>query len=189
MSSKKNESLLRNCVACKNPMSRIAEACPKCGNPNPVFYRQKIIDECYDTIRSGEVWLSMHMSGADRKKTENSVKAARERLKKLGVKPPKPGEYSLPKLNSGFGCYIATAVYGSYDCPQVWTLRRFRDDILDETWYGRLFIKSYYAVSPTLVKWFGRKAWFQIFWKNVLDKLVHRLNSKGIEDTEYCDKY
>lgn len=27
--------------------------------------------------------------------------------------------------NSG-GCYVATAVYGSYDCPQVWTLRRFR---------------------------------------------------------------
>ena len=28
------------------------------------------------------------------------------------------------------GCYVATAVYGSYDCPQVWTLRRYRDDIL-----------------------------------------------------------
>ena len=24
-------------------------------------------------------------------------------------------------------CYVATAVYGSYDCPEVWTLRRFRD--------------------------------------------------------------
>lgn len=24
-------------------------------------------------------------------------------------------------------CYIATSVYGSYDCPEVWTLRRFRD--------------------------------------------------------------
>ncbi len=28
------------------------------------------------------------------------------------------------------GCYIATCVYGSYDCPEVWTLRRFRDDVL-----------------------------------------------------------
>lgn len=25
------------------------------------------------------------------------------------------------------GCYVATCVYGSYDCPEVWTLRRFRD--------------------------------------------------------------
>lgn len=37
------------------------------------------------------------------------------------------------------GCYIATFVYGSYDCSQVWTLRRFRDNTLDETWYGRFF--------------------------------------------------
>ena len=27
------------------------------------------------------------------------------------------------------GCYIATCVYGSYDCPQVWILRRYRDEI------------------------------------------------------------
>lgn len=36
---------------------------------------------------------------------------------------------SSPSSNNG--CYIATCVYGSYDCPQVWILRRFRDDILD----------------------------------------------------------
>ena len=38
------------------------------------------------------------------------------------------------------GCYVATAVYGSYDCPQVWTLRRFRDYTLAGSWYGRTFI-------------------------------------------------
>ncbi len=62
---------------------------------------------------------------------------------------------------SGGGCYIATAVYGSYDCPQVWTLRRFRDYTLAKTWYGRVFIKTYYAISPTLVKWFGHTQWFK----------------------------
>lgn len=36
------------------------------------------------------------------------------------------------------GCYVATAVYGSYDCPEVWTLRRFRDERLAQTWNGRL---------------------------------------------------
>lgn len=30
------------------------------------------------------------------------------------------------------GCYVATAVYHSYNCPQVWTLRRFRDGVLAE---------------------------------------------------------
>ena len=64
-------------------------------------------------------------------------------------------------------CYIATAVYGSYDCPQVWTLRRFRDDTLAETWYGRAFIHTYYAISPTLVKWFGNKTWFKNKMNNI----------------------
>lgn len=29
--------------------------------------------------------------------------------------------------SSNDGCYIATSVYGSYDCPEVWNLRCFRD--------------------------------------------------------------
>ena len=90
---------------------------------------------------------------------------------------------------SSGGCYIATCVYGSYDCPEVWTLRRFRDYTLDETWYGRLFIKCYYATSPTLVKWFGNQNWFRAFWKNHLDNMVSKLNQHGVEDTKYFDKY
>lgn len=86
------------------------------------------------------------------------------------------------------GCYIATSVYGSYDCPQVWTLRRYRDEVLGSTWYGRLFIKVYYAISPTLVKWFGKTKWFQKMWKGKLDKMVGKLNAKGFDDTPYQDK-
>lgn len=86
------------------------------------------------------------------------------------------------------GCYVATCVYGSYDCPQVWTLRRFRDNTLGATWYGRLFIRTYYAVSPTLVKWFGKTKWFQKFWKGKLDRMVAKLQENGVEDTPYEDK-
>lgn len=86
------------------------------------------------------------------------------------------------------GCYIATCVYGSYDCPQVWTLRRFRDYILDKTWYGRAFIKCYYTISPMLVKWFGEHKWFKTFWKSQLDRLIDDLKSMGIDDTYYNDK-
>lgn len=87
------------------------------------------------------------------------------------------------------GCYIATAVYGSYDCPQVWTLRRYRDYRLDATWYGRLFIMFYYAVSPTLVKWFGHTEWFKKMWKGKLDRMVEKLQREGYENTPYNDKY
>ena len=86
------------------------------------------------------------------------------------------------------GCYIATCVYGSYDCPQVWTLRRYRDDTLGATWYGRLFIRVYYAISPTLVKWFGKTKWFKKIWQGRLDKIVAKLNAAGVEDTPYQDK-
>ena len=58
--------------------------------------------------------------------------------------------YTIPERpnTTNNGCYVATAVYGSYDCPQVWTLRRYRDYTLAETWYGRAFIRTYYAISP-----------------------------------------
>lgn len=86
------------------------------------------------------------------------------------------------------GCYIATAVYGSYDCPQVWTLRRYRDNILAQTWYGRAFIRTYYAISPTLVKWFGKTEWFKKLWQGKLDKMVENLQKRGVESTPYDDK-
>lgn len=94
--------------------------------------------------------------------------------------------YKTPQANSG--CYVATAVYGSYDCPEVWTLRRFRDNTLAETWYGRAFIHTYYAISPTLVKWFGHTEWFKKMWKEPLDSLVHKLQSQGVENTPYNDR-
>lgn len=90
------------------------------------------------------------------------------------------------KSSSG-GCYIATCVYGSYDCPQVWTLRRYRDFTLTKTWHGRAFVHLYYAVSPTLVKWFGHTEWFQKFWKSKLDRMVSNLQKNGVENTAYQD--
>lgn len=89
--------------------------------------------------------------------------------------------------NSG-GCYIATAVYGSYDCPPVWTLRRYRDFTLAKTGYGKAFIQAYYTVSPTLVKWFGKTTWFTRLWKQLLDRMVKKLNAEGVLDTPYNDE-
>ena len=87
------------------------------------------------------------------------------------------------------GCYVATCVYGSYDCPQVWTLRRFRDNYLDNYILGRMFIKLYYAISPTIVNFFGKNKIFVSFNKNILDRLIIKLKSKGYKDTKYNDKY
>ena len=96
------------------------------------------------------------------------------------------------KVDQGFsaihGCYIATSVYHTYDCPQLWTLRRFRDDILENSLLGKLFVRIYYSISPTLVKQFGRKRWFNSLWRTILDSLVKRLQSSGIDSSPYIDK-
>lgn len=97
-------------------------------------------------------------------------------------------KYPNVEKGKSSGCYVATAVYGSYDCPEVWTLRRYRDYTLAETWHGRAFIKTYYAISPTLVKWFGHTEWFKKMWQGKLDRMVAKLQAKGVESTPYEDK-
>lgn len=86
------------------------------------------------------------------------------------------------------GCYVATCVYGSYDCPEVWILRRFRDNTLSKTWYGKAFISTYYAISPILVKCFGDTDLFKRFWKAIIDRMIIKLKNKGVDDAPYTDK-
>ena len=85
------------------------------------------------------------------------------------------------------GCYIATAVYGSYDCQEVCVLRRYRDMVLANTWFGRLFVKIYYACSPTVVKLFGNSSVFNFLLKVKLDKMVSHLRDMGFDNTPYSD--
>ena len=78
------------------------------------------------------------------------------------------------------GCYIATCVYGSYDCPQVLVLRSYRDNILQNSSSGRAFIKAYYALSPKLVSAFGQTKIFRAFFKKILDRFVAKLEESAL---------
>jgi uncharacterized Zn finger protein (UPF0148 family) len=102
-------------------------------------------------------------------------------MPELGIEPP------VQEKSSG-GCYVATAVYGSYDCPEVWTLRRFRDYRLARTRGGRLFVRAYYAVSPKVVEMVGDTALFGRLLRGPLDRLVSRCRESGLEDTPYEDR-
>ena len=53
---------------------------------------------------------------------------------------------------------------------------------------GWAFIRTYYAVSPALVRRFGETAWFKALWRGPLDRLVRKLRTQGVEDTPYQDK-
>lgn len=62
------------------------------------------------------------------------------------------------KVATREGCYIATAVYGSYKHPQVMKLRRFRDTFLASSPFGRACIRYYYAFSPILARRLGNNS-------------------------------
>ena len=100
---------------------------------------------------------------------------------------PAPAPAPAPASASSGGCYVATAIYGSYDCPEVWTLRRYRDYKLAKTWGGRLFIRTYYAISPWVVRHFGASKAFRMIFKGRLDRMVANLQHNGFESTPYND--
>ena len=86
------------------------------------------------------------------------------------------------------GCYIATAVYGSYDCREVWILRRYRDTVLRSTAPGRLFIRIYYALSPRFAHHFGPGTFFHTCAKKYLDRKTEKLQKAGFSSLPYHDR-
>lgn len=156
-----------------------------------VWFREKMNA---DTITDSETHLLEKYFTAQHNGNEKEALEIRQNLMMIffGITESKTAssdsQTTTTKQGSSGGCYIATCVYGSYDCPQVWTLRRYRDDTLGATWHGRLFVRTYYAISPTLVKWFGQTNWFKKLWKGKLDHMVANLQLEGFESTPYKDK-
>ena len=176
----------------------------------PIDYIQEMVDNCFSAFNimytvgnyidvtfnnndyhslSVLAWkdaIIKHAATIEHLKDKESNKATIEKYANK-IRKYEPS-YQPPSVNVKTGaCYIATAVYGSYDCEEVWTLRRFRDYKLAKTFFGRLFIKFYYSTSPTLIRWFGHKETFKKFWKTVLDSFVRDLNKKGYDSTPYND--
>lgn len=77
------------------------------------------------------------------------------------------------------GCYIATAVYGSYDAVPVMTLRRFRDESLANSLAGRAFISFYYATSPSIAKRLKHAKLLNYVVRRFLDMVVRKLDARG----------
>lgn len=172
--------------------------------------KTNVINACKELIRMNTSWINLKsytvsfsngvefhpvskfITMESKREATAKIRKCHERIKACDptydIPEVKEPIAQVTQVTDSGGCYVATAVYGSYDCPQVWTLRRFRDYTLAETWYGRAFIRTYYAISPTLVKWFGHTDWFKNMWKGRLDQMVAALNAEGVEDTPYEDR-
>ncbi len=161
-------------------LENIAKKFPSERNVERLFYYKLCLKQCEWVVKNGNL--------ANPKIIGETAMKYHRLIHEIDPSHVVPQEAPQAPQKSG-GCYVATCVYGSYDCPQVWTLRRYRDYTLAKTWYGRAFIRTYYAISPTLVKWFGHTDWFKNTWRPYLDRMVKKLNSIGFEDTPYKDKH
>ena len=80
------------------------------------------------------------------------------------------------KSSSG-ACYIATMVYGDYDHPQVKVLRNYRDRHLSSSFGGKMFIRVYYAMSPSMVSLLNNQRMINRIIRRLLDKLITSITS------------
>lgn len=71
-------------------------------------------------------------------------------------------------------CFIATAVYGDYYAPEVIALRRFRDETLETSAPGRLFVKLYYRFSPTIAAFLSQRRKLSAAVRVILNILARR---------------
>lgn len=73
--------------------------------------------------------------------------------------------------NSDRRCFVATEVYGAF-AQETDDLRNFRDTVLKQSWYGRLFITAYYDISPALVVAIRKAPFLRGHVRRMLDQIV-----------------
>ena len=77
-------------------------------------------------------------------------------------------------------CFIATAAYGSYLDPHVYTLRNFRDNYLLTTYFGKKFVDLYYRTSPPVAKVIAANDILKIATIWVLTPLVYSVEYPNV---------
>lgn len=84
------------------------------------------------------------------------------------------------------GCFIATAVYETEDAPEVWLLRRFRDEVLLMHNIGKKAVSYYYQFSPYVAMLISKSEFAKTIIRTLfLKPLICLINTrKGKESNE-----
>jgi len=69
-------------------------------------------------------------------------------------------------------CFIATAAFGSKFAPAVSLLRKFRDDFLMNSDWGRRFVNFYYKNSPPIARFIAQKDILRLMVRILLIPLI-----------------
>lgn len=87
------------------------------------------------------------------------------------------GRAEHARVSSDRRCYIAGHVFGD-DHPVVDNLRLWRDQVLMKTWYGRVFVRVYYSVSPLLIRLFGKFTFFNRLSRALVTKIAELTDTR-----------
>lgn len=168
----KREKYVKYLNAKQNPFGQFGYQDPaavlnrfRSGGFNPPYAPEYSMSQLKSVI--GSAWSAIKKIGSlDMNQKEKQLyEKNKQNLKSLANQLKVPTE----------GCYIATVVYGNYDHPQVLKLRKVRDEVLDQYLFGKMFIKTYYLLSPTLVKILKEKKRMKNAIRNFLDWLIKYL--------------
>ena len=89
--------------------------------------------------------------------------------------------YGKPAPAAKSGCFVATVAFGDVDSHQVVTLRSFRDEVLLHSRIGRLVVRIYYCVSPTIAARIERSPRRRAVTRAPLERIIRLLPSQITE--------
>lgn len=148
-----NENVINEWTACNNCLNKIASilssVLPQSNNnydPNESVkqYMEKQLKRLDEADK--------YYKNQDQLKKEHSNLSENSQSQGSSSNIPKyPTSASQSNSNSSEGCFIATAVFGSYEHPIVKEFRCFRDVRLSKSKLGKFAISVYYHISPSLV--------------------------------------
>ncbi len=83
--------------------------------------------------------------------------------------------------NGAGHCFIATAAYGTPLEPEVVVLRHFRDETLSQFEAGKLAIKTYYAISPSIAEFIQDRESLKEIVRIGLEPIIYGLEKIGYQ--------
>jgi hypothetical protein len=87
---------------------------------------------------------------------------------------------SLSNLLGYFGCFIATAAYGTPTAKQIDVLREFRDVVLLKSTVGSQFVTLYYQLSPPIADFIAGNEFLRALVRELLvDPIVWIVEATG----------
>jgi len=89
------------------------------------------------------------------------------------------GNTQFQNRPSKSGCFIATAALGNPFDPSIILLKRYRDEYLLKTLFGRVFVYLYYIFSPPIANIISKSDTLRLFVRRkIITQIVKKIRKK-----------